>query len=209
MSGTSEGDIEEWLASKCFMQRDKAAQIASQLKEELWISNVNGLRLSLEENPTLLLQLNLPSHIVSTVKASLIKRLKDLSIAEVKIILRNMFPDEPDYINRFEQSKITGIVLCFNSSPSKLQEWGINSNIHAEVLQNCLEEWKKEGVPRLMLRDEDKQTSTSSINESLPDKVSTYIVTLLLFYFLLNGLLQNLRRLSSQPTVQSLLVKIL
>lgn len=174
MTTIHEGDIEEWLTEKCSLDKCRAAKISQQLKEELWISSVIGLRLSLEENPALLNQLNLPHNVISTVKASLIKRLGDLTTAEVKCVLRNMFPDEPEYAERFGQAKITGIVLYFSSSSVDLHKWGISSDIHADVLQICVNMWKEGGVPSVTLRNagDTVAAATTSSNDDSSHKVS-------------------------------------
>ena len=112
------------------------------------------MTLSLE----LLNALDIPKHLQLNIMSKLsnasdpVKPLDTLGVDDVEALMVRLFPDEEKYARAISENRINGIVLTTINckSPqglSRLKDYGISSEIHAEVLRTYLSQWMQSGVP--------------------------------------------------------------
>jgi len=124
-------------------------EIVSKKLEDLWITSVETLQTVLSENPDLFDQIGLPKPIQAMFKSKLSsfnsKKVEDLLESEVMHLVDFSFPTE-DYGSNFLNNKINGFVLNSATTSTKLSEWGIDSDIHADAFWARLSSWQHTGV---------------------------------------------------------------
>ena len=141
----------DFFVLQCGMSAENANSISERLEKDHWISTLQALQENVEQNLAIFDDVGLPKTVQPMVKAKILsmnrKRLDTLSVNEVQILLKNVFPEDTQYGDNFEARKINGFVLRSVQNANTLTDWGIDSKIYADALLVHLSSWKEFGVP--------------------------------------------------------------
>ena len=150
-------DLTQWLENQG-LESAKAEKISKSIKDEYWVTTVEGLRRS----PQIFDALDLPLPLLKILKNKLAnfsnKNLETLTTEEVQQLLKTSFPQQ-DYHNLIVLHQINGFVMNAVPDRDNLMSWGIKSVIHADALMQNINTWKLTGVPIALLTSKEAQAS--------------------------------------------------
>ena len=168
---TAPSKLERWLMKYCGLIETDSQDVAEYLVHELQIYSVERLHKRLQEEKDLLGMIDITGDILARIKKALkakySKPLRKLSAEEVGIILANHTCELG--LSAFEVCNLTGDCLAMVDNMQDLELLGLSAESNLQGLLDCIDEWKREGVARALLKERavnSKNTTRSSYHQS-------------------------------------------